>query len=249
MHIHFGCKPLEGLAKALDECVCSRPIPFKIGARVRINTPDEWYREPASYYGRYNGYAGEIVRMPDIAASLSDEIDLDKITIGVRLDNLYNERSQYGCYWFKIKELTVITEEKEEKENTNMLVLKGYKVAKVIVDGYGDQWTAFYESELVEGMKVVVTNGDTRYYIGEVSIPEVPQDVTRQVLPKFQVVCLVDETDYKQRTEKAQRARQLEKELKAAIQDYQQIALYEMMAEKSPAIAELLKEYKEVAGC
>lgn len=245
MHIHFGSLPLAACAEALNECVCPRPIPFRIGARVLINTPDDRYREPASYYGRYNGHVGEIVRMPDVAASLSDEIDLDKITIGVRLDNLYNERSQYGCFWFKIKELTVITEE-EEKENTNMLVLKGYKVAKVIVDGYGDQWTAFYESELVEGMKVVVTNGDTRYYIGEVSIPEVPQDVTRQVSPKFQVVCLVDETDYQKRTERAQRARQLEKELKAAIQDYQQIALFEMMAEKSPAIAELLKEYKEL---
>lgn len=245
MHIHFGSLPLAACAKALNECVQPRPIPFKIGARVRIDTRSVCScNEAGSYYGRYDGCAGEIARMPDIAASLANEIDLDKITIGVRLDNHSNERSQYGCFWFKIKELTVITE--EEKENTNMLVLKGYKVAKVIVDGYGDQWTAFYESELVEGMKVVVTNGDTRYYIGEVSIPEVPQDVTRQVSPKFQVVCLVDETNYKQRTEKAQRARQLEKELKAAIQDYQQIALFEMMAEKSPAIAELLKEYKEL---
>lgn len=243
MHIHFGCKPLTELTKAMNEYICQRPVPLKIGARVRIGTVSPCNcNEIGSYHGRYNGCVGEIVRIPDIDAGFN--ADIDKITIGVRLDNLYNDNSQYGCYWFKIKELTVITE--EEKENTNMLVLKGYKVAKVIVDGYGDQWTAFYESELVEGMKVVVTNGDTRYYIGEVSIPEVPQDVTRQVSPKFQVVCLVNETDYKQRTEKAQRARQLEKELKAAIQDYQQIALFEMMAEKSPAIAELLKEYKEL---
>lgn len=245
MHIHFGSIPLAACAKALDECVQPRPIPFKIGARVRINTPDVRYREPAPYHGRYDGCVGEIVRMPDIAASLSDEIDLDKITIGVRIDNQLNERSQYGCFWFKIKELTVIT---EEKENTNMLLLKGYKVTKVYVDGHGPQYTASYESELAVGEKVVVTNGEN-YCVGEVSCVEYPPEVSHAITPKFQIVCKIDEAPYQERTERAKRARQLEKELKEAIQDYQQIALFEMMAEKSPAIAELLKEYKEVAGC
>lgn len=244
MHIHFGSLPLAACAKALNECVCPRPIPFKIGARVLINTPDDRYGEPASYYGRYNGYVGEIVRMPDIAASLSDEVDLDKITIGVRLDNLYNERSQYGCYWFKIKELTVIT---EEKENTNMLLLKGYNLIRVEVDGYGAQFAAVYEP-VEEGMKVVVSNGDAHYAVAEVKYVVTTIEPSCQT-PKFQVVSVIDEGPFKVRMDRAQRARQLEKELKAAIQDYQQIALFEMMAEKSPAVAELLKEYKEVAGC
>lgn len=223
--------------------IIPKPIPFRIGSRVKVTDGPCSFDGDHSYHGRYIGCYGEIVRLPEICScSCSDEAPI--ITIGVLLDGKYNERSQYGCYWFKPEELYVITEE-EEKENNKMLLLKGYKIAQVATEGYGDQYVAHYEETLEEGNRVVVAiDGD--YHCGIVS--NVFTEACMNRIPKFQIVCKIDDSAFCERNDRAKKAKALEGQLKTAVAEYQQIALYEMLAEKSPEVAALLKELKEVTG-
>ena len=222
--------------------IIPKPIPFRIGSRVKVTGEPCSFDGDHSYHGRYIGCYGEIVRLPEICScSCRDEAPV--ITIGVLLDGKHNERSQYGCYWFKPEELYVITE--EEKENNKMLLLKGYKIAQVATEGYGDQYVAHYEETLEEGDRVVVAN-DEGYHCGIVSNVFTEAHMNR--ITKFQIVCKIDDSAFCERIDRAKKARELEGKLKTAVADYQQIALYEMLAEKSPEIAALLKELKEVTN-
>lgn len=222
--------------------VVPKPIPFRIGSRVKVTSGPCSLDGDHSYHGRYIGCYGEIVRLPEIPkCSCSDEEFA--ITIGVLLDDKYNERSQYGCYWFKSAELTVIT---EEKENNEMLLLKGYRIAHVAVEGYGDQYVAHYEETLVEGDKVVVAKNNNEYCCGVVTTVFV--EAHMNYTPKFVIVSKIDDTAHCVRLDRARKAVELDKKLKAAVADYQQVALYEMLAKESPEIAALLNAYKEVTN-
>lgn len=209
---------------------------LSVGMRVRIIEGPCDLDGNHSYHGKYIGRTGEIVRIPDIP--LTDEPELPVITVGVLIDGSYNVRSQYGCFWFKPEELIEIN----EKENSEMLLLKNYKVAEIEVNGYGTQYVAHYEEDLGDGDHVVVSNGTT-YICGEVVNAFADNSHIR---PKMQLVTRIDDHAYLDRCERAQKAKELENKLNTAVADYQKIALYEMLAEKSPAIAELLKELKEV---
>lgn len=243
MHIHMATSEI---AKALRGTyatggIIPKPVSYKIGSRVQIVSGPCTLEGRHSYHGKYIGYFGEIVRLPEITACSCDDEGFTS-TIGVLIDGRFNERSQYGCYWFRPEELYVITED-EEKENNKMLLLKGYKIAQVATEGYGDQYVAHYEETLEEGDRVVVAN-DEGYHCGIVSNVAFITDRT----PKFQIVCKIDDSAFCERNDRAKKARELEGKLKTAVADYQQIALYEMLAEKSPEIAVLLKELKEVTN-
>lgn len=239
MHIHMDTKSIAAnfWGNFPNNKAIPAPVEYKIGARVKIINGPCSLDGAQSYHGRYVGYYGEIIRLPELSCSCSDEEPI--ITIGVLLDNKRNERSQYGCFWFKPAELIVI-----EKENTNMLLLKPYKMAKVDIEGFGDQYVAHYEENLEEGNGVVIVS-DGRYRCGVV----VSADITNKSFdPTWQVVCKIDDDAYLDRCNRAERADQIKKELSRAAKEYHEIALFEMMAEKSPAIAELLKEYKEITN-
>lgn len=217
---------------------------FKLGMRVKIVCGSCSLDGVHSYYGQYIGCEGEVVRIPQSTAkAMAREAEIS-LTIGVKLDGKYNERSQYGCYWFKPEELYVITE--EEKENNKMLLLKGYKIAQVAIEGYENQYVAHYEETLEEGDKVVVAKNDDEYSCGVVTA--VFDEAHMNYKPKFVIVSKIDDTAHWIRLDRARKALRLEQQLKTAVADYQQIALYEMLAEKSPEIAALLKELKEVTN-
>ena len=213
---------------------------FKLGMRVKIVHGPASLDGAHSYHGQYIGCEGEVVRIPASTEKVLARATGVSLTIGVKLDGKYNGRSQYGCYWFRPDELTIT-----EMENNKMLLLKGYKIAQVDVEGYGYQYVAHYEEVLEEGDRVVVANDD--YHCGVV-INTFSDGACMNCTPKFQVVCKVDDTAFCVRIDRAKRAVELERKLKTAVADYQQIALYEMLAEKSPEIAALLSELKEVTN-
>lgn len=239
MHINIDTSKIaESIRGEGFQGIIPRPITFKIGSKVKVIEGPCSMDGMHSYYGQYIGCTGEIVRIPEISLSIDEKPHA--VLIGVLLDDKYNVRSQYGCYWFRPDELKII-----EMENNKMFLLKGYKIAQVTVDGHGEQYVAHYESVLEEGEKVVVANDDG-YHTGIVT--HVFTEACMNRTPKFQIVCKIDDGAYLARIERAKKARELESKLKTAVADYQQIALYEMLAEKSPEIAELLKELKEVTN-
>lgn len=238
MHVYIDTKNFKAVTAGEFDLVGDI---FKLGMRVKIVCGPASLDGAHSYYGQYIGCEGEVVRVPPSAAkALARETGVS-LTIGVALDNKYNKRSQYGCYWFRPDELVIIT----EKENNKMLLLKGYKIAQVAIEGHGEQYVAHYEEALEEGDRVVVANDDG-YQCGIVS--NVFTEVHMNRVPRFQIVCKIDDSAFCDRTDRAKKAVELENKLKTAVADYQQIALYEMLAEKSPEIAELLKKLKEVTN-
>lgn len=246
MNIHIDTSEIAKASRGTYAMggIISEPVPFRIGSRVKVTEGPCSFDGGHSYHGRYTGCYGEIVRLPEIySCSCSEEASI--ITIGVLLDGKHNERSRYGYFWFKPEELYVITEEEEEKENNKMLLLKGYKIAQVTTVDYGRQYVAYYEETLEEGDRVVVANDDG-YHSGIVS--NVFTEIHTNITPKFQIVCKIDDRAFYERIERAKKAKELENKLKTAVADYQQIALYEMLAEKSPEIASLLAELKEVTN-
>lgn len=210
------------------------PVRYVEGMRVRI-------LQGESYHGMYVDRLGVIIREPTYSNGCLGEVT--EGSVGVLLDDKWNENSKYGCYWFKLHEVQIITTNQED--NNNMLLLKGYNTIKVDIVGYGEQYVAFYGNVTDAYGHVVVTNGD-KYMCGIVvdSRAHLPPNVT----PKFQAVCPINDSEYLDRCEKARRAKEIEAKLKAAVKDYQQLALYEMLAEKSPEIAEMLKELKEISN-
>lgn len=238
MHINIDASKIAEFVGVGKHGIMPRPVPFRIGSKVKVIEGPCSMEGKYSYYGQYIGCTGEIARIPDITISAREEPP--SITIGVLLDNKYNERSQYGCYWFKPEELVVITE-----EENNMLLLKPYYLAEVHVEGYGDQHVAHYEGALEIGDNVVVSKGG-EYFTGIVK--NVYGVGSKNLVPKFQVVCKIDDSAYLDRCARAKRARELEDQLQSAIKDYQQMALFELMAEKSPTIAKMLEELKGITN-
>lgn len=126
-----------------------------------------------------------------------------------------------------------------------MLLLKGYRVARVDIPGLGMQNVAFY-GDLQIGDHVVVATHEC-YCCGRVE--DVYMDCESSCLtPKYQVVCTFDPSAHLDRVARAQRARDIESKLKLAAKDFQQMAFYEVMAEKCPEIKSLLDELKELTS-
>ena len=101
---------------------------------------------------------------------------------------------------------------------------------------------ALYEDDVAVGDKVVVRNSDGALQIVEVeSIGELPKDMVKN---GCEVICKIDLTNYMARKEKAAQIHELKKEMDAKVAQLQAVALYELMAEKDPALKAMLAEFK-----
>lgn len=67
-------------------------------------------------------------------------------------------------------------------------------------------------------------------------------DVTKEI------ICFVDFTDFEQRKKNREEAKKLKSEMDKKMKEMQELALYEMMAEKSPELKEMLEQYKGLVG-
>lgn len=67
-------------------------------------------------------------------------------------------------------------------------------------------------------------------------------DVTKEI------VCSVDFTNFEQRKKNREEAKKLKSEMDKKMKEMQELALYEVMAEKSPELKEMLEAYKGLVG-
>ena len=87
---------------------------------------------------------------------------------------------------------------------------------------------------------------DTKYGYQLGTVVEVNLDMPMDNAKKItkSVVCKVDFTEHYARMEKAERARLLKMQMDARIERLKENAVYEMMAEKDPALKGMLDEFK-----
>lgn len=188
-------------------------------------------------------------------------------TIGVRIDDMNNDASAYGVFWFSRNELKILD---EGRKDTDMLDFS--HVAMVRLFDYNKKEYAFalYAEDLEKLQKlddttediVVVNAGSkgnrllgtiTSIYTKE-AFYEIPENKSINITAE--VTGVVDMTGHKAREEEKARQKELakkkaaiEKELEAEINKRKSIEYYEAMAKEysdNPKLAELVMELKQL---
>lgn len=194
---------------------------FTIGDRVKVL--DDNYR------GRTVGLVGTVRSAYDGS-------------IAVNLDCLNNDRSKYGCYYFKPKQLEFLKGE--------MNIMDGkYRIALVnFLEGSNtstDYEYACYDMEIVEGDTCVVKTAHHGFALAKVrafAAEAKSGPVTREI------VCMADLTAYNKRVERRERSAKLMKEMKKRAAAAQEILIYKTLAAQDPEMAKLLAEYEQLKG-
>lgn len=199
---------------------------IRVGVKVKI-LPNAGYR---------NAYQDEfgVVERCDPFGEMS--------TIGVRLDNRMNPSSSYGVYWFNKNKVEIIESEDDE------IMLKGFKVAGIsFLEGVNTKTVyayALYDDNIAVNDIVIVQSGHHGLGIAKVvSISDDALDV-KHVQYGREIIAKVDFTAYEERKKKEERIKDLKKQMDAKVRELQNNAVYEMLAEKDPALKEMLDEFK-----
>jgi hypothetical protein len=88
---------------------------------------------------------------------------------------------------------------------------------------------------------------DTANGYGVAKVTDIlPQDEYEGTSVTKEIICKVDFTDFEQRKTNREKAKKLKSEMDKKLKDLQEIALYELMAEKSPELKEMLEAYKSL---
>lgn len=198
---------------------------FEVGMTVKI-LPN------AEYNNRFSGRFGIV-----------EKCDGYYRTIGIRFENANNPASSYGVFWFDKHHIEII-------ENEVHLMNANFTVASIsFLDGTNinrEYAYALYDENIVPNDIVVVKTGHHGFALAKV--------VTVGVLPTNtveygrEIVSKVDFTAYNERKEKAKHLRELKTAMDKKVEELQHTALYELLAEKDPALKAMLEEYKALIG-
>lgn len=195
----------------------------------------------AGYRNKYAGEIGVVER-----EFLSNQFSTGK-KVGIRLNNHTNKVSQYGVFWFDADKLEII-ENCESEETSTML--KGFKVAGIrFLEGSNTDNIyayALYDDEIKKGDTVVVQSGHHGLGIAEVACID-EEASPNEVQCGREIIAKVDFTAFNERKEKAAKMAKLKKEMDKKVKELQSIALYEMLADKDPALKEMLDEFKALS--
>lgn len=125
-----------------------------------------------------------------------------------------------------------------------MTVLKSYYAVAETKQGSGHYYYAIYDdgNTYKVGDKVIVS-GRCRDIL-EITDILAPEKITTNVYAE--VICKVDTTAYNKRIENRKKADKLKKEMDKMIKAMDESKKYEMYAEESPELAEMLNEYKSL---
>ena len=165
---------------------------------------------------------------------------------GVRFEKLRNPMSSLGLFWFEARSLDHQSKNILKIESEEIPMFENYVVAKVqFLDNPVPVYSyALYESDIKEGETVVVQTGSHGFALAKIHEIITDPEAKKDVHKGRQVVCKVDFSAYNARQEALRRANELKKSMDAMLREAQTMAIYEMFAEKSPALKGMLDEFK-----
>ncbi len=169
-------------------------------------------------------------------------------SVGVSIDGYYNPRSDKGLFWFYLDEVEFI----EREENIMLNHNEDFKVAGVKFLSGSNQDKEYYyalfadDADAQEGDLVVVQTGHHGLALAQIS--SLDDTDKNKVKCSREIVSVVNTTAFENR--KAQRVAlaKLKKEMDKRVSELQETALYELLAEKDPALAAMLANYKKLTG-
>lgn len=179
--------------------------------------------------------------------------------IAVEIYNVKNKDSTFGYFYLKFEELDIQTDDNEKENNMNANMntydsnaYKGkFRIALIqFLDGskceihyrvYDDGF------EYKEGDLVVVSPAHHDMTIARIkkiydSDSYFSADANREV------VCPIDISKYQERNNKAEEIVKLKREMDKKVKELQGVALYEVMAQHSPELRDMLIQFKELTG-
>ena len=196
---------------------------FKIGDRVQV------IREGLQTYGftgkvHATSYWGDIV-----------EVYLDQ------LNKIYNYNS---------KSLMFENEQNNITKGDNNMLIGNYNVAMVkflqgtnTAKGYA---FALFDDE-VKVDDCVLCDTANGYGVAKI-IEIIPKSEYEGTKVTKEIICKVDFTEFENRKENRTKALKLKSEMDKKIKEMQELAVFEMMAEKNPELKEMLEMYKGLMG-
>ena len=201
-----------------------------LGAKVKVLCS---YR----YDNRYEGKCGVV-----------ENTSTGYTSLGVRISGCSNPRGSSGLFWFAEDEV----EFTERKENVMLSHNEDFKVAGVKFLSGANQDKEYYyalfadNADAQEGDIVVVQTG--HHGLALATISSIDDTDKNKVQCSREIVSVVDTTAFEKR--KAQRVARakLKKEMDKRVSELQETALYELLAEKDPALAAMLSDYKKLTG-
>ena len=196
---------------------------FKIGDRVQV------VREGLQTYG-FTGKVHGVSYWGDIV-----EVYLDK------LNKIYNYNS---------KSLMFENEQNNITKGDNNMLIGNYNVAMVkflqgtnTAKGYA---FALFDDD-VKVNDCVLCDTANGYGVAKI-IEIIPKSEYEGTKVTKEIICKVDFANYENRKENRTKALKLKSEMDKKIKEMQELAVFEMMAEKNPELKEMLEVYKGLMG-
>lgn len=203
---------------------------FRPNARVAVSNNKSYKRR------NLNGKFGTVV---ENQASYYGKIVVD-------LDTESNPLGRMGYFYFKPTELELINDENDILEENNMENAINYfntvKVKYLDNDRPNAQVYANFDTYLTVGDMCVVKS--LNHGLGLAIVVEII-DKNDVPLPR-EIVAKVDTQDYDHRVAARKDAAKLKAKMQERAKQLQDIALYQMLAEKDPEMKELLERFQTV---
>lgn len=179
--------------------------------------------------------------------------------IAVEIYNVENKDSTFGYFYLRFEELDIQTDdnEKENNMNTNMNTYdsnayKGrFRIALIqFLDGakYKINYRVYDDGfEYKEGDLVVVSPAHHDMTIAKIKfLYDYDNILTHD--ENREIVCPIDISKYQERDKKAKEISKLRREMDKKVKELQGVALYELMAQHSPELRDMLTQFKELTG-
>ena len=182
-------------------------------------------------------------------------------TIGVRINDINNDASAYGVFWFSRNEIKVLDEERKDSVMNNFKHVAMVRLADYTAKEYAfalyDEELALLETYNKDGLVVVNPSSKSNKVLGTITAIYETEEFYRlkgNIKVTAEVVGVVNTSGYEAREAEKQRLAELakkkaaiEKELEAEINKRKSIEYYEAMAKEysdNPKLAELVAELK-----
>ena len=184
-------------------------------------------------------------------------------TIGVRINDMNNDASAYGVFWFSRNEIKVLDEERKDSVMNNFKHVAMVRLADYTAKEYAfalyDEELALLETGCKDGLVVVNPSSKNNKVLGTITTIYETEEFYRlkgNIKVTAEVVGVVNTSGYETREAEKQRLAELakkkaaiEKELEAEINKRKSIEYYEAMAKEyadNPKLAELVAELKQL---
>lgn len=169
-------------------------------------------------------------------------------SVGVKIEGFHNPRSAEGLFWFSLDEIEFI----ESEENIMLSHNEDFKVAGVKFLSGSNQDKEYYyalfpeNADAQEGDLVVVQTG--HHGLALAIISSLDDTDKNKVKCSREIVSIVDTAAFENRKNRRVACAKLKQEMDKRVAELQETALYEMLAERDPALAAMLADYKALVN-